>query len=68
MMSPPSLSPVECAPLVWALAQNASRRFYEALGGALVFEQEIVIAGQTLQEVGYGWPDIQALIERTASR
>lgn len=54
--------------LVWALARNPSRRFYEALGGALVFEQEIVIAGQALPEVGYGWPDIQALIERTTPR
>ena len=54
--------------LIWALARNPSRGFYEALGGAPVFEQEIVIAGQALPEEGYGWPDIQALIERTASR
>lgn len=54
--------------LVWALARNPSRRFYEALGGALVFEQETVISGQSLPEVGYGWPDIQALIQRTEPR
>ncbi|HEU0028586.1 MAG TPA: GNAT family N-acetyltransferase [Ktedonobacterales bacterium] len=54
--------------LVWALAENPSRRYYEALGGTLVFEQETVISGQALPEVGYGWPDIQTLIERTAPR
>ena len=54
--------------LVWALAANPSRGFYESLGGALVFEQETVISGQSLLEVGYGWPDIQALIQRTAPR
>ncbi len=48
--------------LVWALAENPSRRFYVALGGALVFEQEARIFDQTLPEVGYGWPDIQTLI------
>ena len=54
--------------LVWALAGNPNRHFYEALGGVMVFEQETVIYGQSLLEVGYGWPDIQALIQRTAPR
>ena len=54
--------------LVWALAANPSRGFYKALGGALVFEQDVVIAGETLAEVGYGWSDIKALIARTAPR
>jgi ribosomal protein S18 acetylase RimI-like enzyme len=52
--------------LLWALADNPYRRFYEALGGTPAFEQEITIEGQSLKEIGYGWPDIQTLIARTA--
>lgn len=51
--------------LVWALADNPYRGFYAALGGAPVLEREITIEGQPLTEIGYGWPDIQALIART---
>jgi ribosomal protein S18 acetylase RimI-like enzyme len=44
--------------LVWVLAANIpARRFYEALGGAVVREQPIEIGGATLTEVAYGWPD-----------
>lgn len=53
--------------LVWALVDNPYRGFYAALGGELVLEREITIEGQALTEVGYGWPDIQALIARTTS-
>jgi ribosomal protein S18 acetylase RimI-like enzyme len=53
--------------LIWALAENPNRKFYEALGGKPVLEQETVIYGQALSEIGYGWPDIQALIARAAS-
>jgi ribosomal protein S18 acetylase RimI-like enzyme len=52
--------------LIWALAGNPNRHFYEALGGALVLTQVTVIAGESLPEVGYGWPDIQTIIQRTA--
>ncbi len=52
--------------LIWALAENPNRGFYEALGGALVYEQETNISGQLLPEVGYGWLDIHALIARVA--
>ena len=48
--------------LVWALAENPFRGFYLRLGGAPVFEREIVIEGQALREIGYGWPDIHDLI------
>jgi L-amino acid N-acyltransferase YncA len=47
--------------LVWVLADNPSRRFYEALGGQLVSEQKITIGGLDLLEVAYGWPDISCL-------
>jgi ribosomal protein S18 acetylase RimI-like enzyme len=48
--------------LVWVLAENPSRSFYEALGGTLVGEQEIEIGGARLREVAYGWDDLTALI------
>ncbi len=41
--------------LVWVLADNHARRFYEALGGQFVREQDITIGGQRLREVAYGW-------------
>jgi L-amino acid N-acyltransferase YncA len=43
--------------LVWVLAENYARGFYERLGGALVGEQPITIGGAELREVAYGWPD-----------
>jgi GNAT superfamily N-acetyltransferase len=48
--------------LVWVLADNPSRGFYEALGGQYVTEKNIEIGGVTLVEVSYGWPDIRLLI------
>ena len=49
--------------LVWVLTDNyPARRFYENLGGELVREQQITTAGQTVDEVGYGWRDISSLI------
>lgn len=47
--------------LVWVLAANPARRFYEALGGVLVDERTIEIGGASLVEVAYGWKDMQPL-------
>lgn len=47
--------------LVWVLAGNPSRGFYEALGGRYVREQPIEIGGQPYSEVAYGWPDTTSL-------
>ena len=43
------------------LAENPSRRFYEALGGQELSRQDITIGGATLVEVAYGWKDIGVL-------
>jgi L-amino acid N-acyltransferase YncA len=43
--------------LVWVLAENYARGFYERIGGALIGEQTITIGGADLREVAYGWPD-----------
>ena len=49
--------------LTWVLTENfPARRFYEALGGRFVREQDITIGGASLVEVAYGWKDISVLI------
>jgi GNAT superfamily N-acetyltransferase len=49
--------------LLWALTANhRARRFYEALGGALLREQETSIGGVLVPEVAYGWRDIRTLL------
>ena len=49
------------AMLLWVLAENPSRPFYEAMGGKLLREKEIEIGGVTLLEVAYGWQDIRMM-------
>ena len=45
------------------LAANApARKFYEAIGGTVIGEQELDEYGFVLPGVIYGWPDIRALI------
>lgn len=48
--------------LLWVLAENPSRRFYEALGGQPVYEKMVTIGGTPLLEVGYGWREARAII------
>lgn len=43
--------------LVWVLADNPSRGFYEALGGQVVRSGTIEIGGVVLEKVAYGWSD-----------
>lgn len=47
--------------LVWVLAANPARSFYERLGGKRVRGSRIEIGGELLDEVGYGWADTRAL-------
>ena len=48
--------------LVWVLAANPARAFYEALGGKELYEKPINIGGASLVEVAYGWPDLTILV------
>jgi GNAT superfamily N-acetyltransferase len=48
--------------LIWVLAANPSRRFYEALGGKPAGQTEIEIGGARLVEMAYGWDDVTSLI------
>ena len=43
--------------LVWVLADNPARGFYERLGGEQAGESMVSIAGTRLREVAYVWPD-----------
>ena len=44
--------------IIWALGDNPSRFFYEALGGRLVAEREHAMWGKTVREFGYGWANL----------
>lgn len=48
--------------LVWVLADNPSRSFYEHLGGKQVKAKQIEIGGAKLDEIAYGWADVTPLI------
>ncbi len=48
--------------LIRVLKVNApARRFYEALGGKLVLEEQVEENGVPLVQVAYGWDDIRTL-------
>lgn len=47
--------------LIWVLADNPARGFYEALGGRYVRAQPVAMGDATLDEVAYGWSDTAQL-------
>jgi ribosomal protein S18 acetylase RimI-like enzyme len=53
--------------LVWVLAENPYKRFYESIGGTYVGTSEIGLGGMKLKELGYGWRDLDSLISRLAT-
>jgi GNAT superfamily N-acetyltransferase len=48
--------------LVWVMAENPHRKFYESLGGKPVREKQQEIGGRAIVETGYGWDDIEPLL------
>ncbi len=49
--------------IIRVLKANApARRFYEALGGELVLEEQIEENGAVLEQVAYGWKDVSDLL------
>jgi len=48
--------------IVWVLADNPSRHFYEKLGGIRVQTRSITV-GKLLEEYGYGWEDLRSLAD-----
>ncbi|WJQ01145.1 GNAT family N-acetyltransferase [Geobacillus stearothermophilus] len=47
--------------VVWVLAANPSRGFYERLGGEKLAEERVEIGGTVLSEWCYGWRDVQLM-------
>ena len=55
-----ALSAAGCrSALVWVLAENPARFFYEAMGGTLIATREEPFHGVVLSECSYGWPDLR---------
>ena len=52
------------AMLVWVLVENPACGFYEAMGGALLYERMITIGGANLRARAYGWRDIEVLADQ----
>jgi ribosomal protein S18 acetylase RimI-like enzyme len=50
--------------LVWVLADNPSRRFYELLGGEHVQTRDITMGGKPLKEFGYGWKNSDSILAK----
>lgn len=48
--------------LIWVIAENPYRRFYEILGGKPVKEKTQKIGGKMILEAGYGWEEIDRLL------
>lgn len=54
--------------LVWVLAENPHRTFYEKMGGVHRYDQTITIDGKDLAEAGYVWDDIRSLAAGDAAK
>ncbi len=44
--------------MLWVLAKNPSRFFYEATGGVMIAHRKERLWGVVLPELAYGWPDL----------
>jgi L-amino acid N-acyltransferase YncA len=44
--------------VIWVLAPNPSRFFYERVGGKRVGDRNEELWGSTLKEIAYGWTDL----------
>ncbi len=49
--------------LVWVAADNPTRRFYEKLGGKPIRAKQETIGDTGIEEIAYGWADMDALID-----
>ncbi|MGD1879036.1 MAG: GNAT family N-acetyltransferase [Kiloniellaceae bacterium] len=51
--------------MVWVLAANPARFFYEAMGGERAGDRMETFAGTDLEELAYGWPDLESWLAQT---
>lgn len=47
--------------LVWVLAQNPARRFYEGMGGRCLGQKTVTLGNAPVEEAAYVWDDIGLL-------
>jgi GNAT superfamily N-acetyltransferase len=45
--------------IIWALADNPSRFFYEVMGGRIVAERQHPLWGSSYREIAYGWDALE---------
>jgi len=50
--------------VLWMLAENPTRFFYQGLGGALVGQRIDTMAGRDVEEVAYAWRDLDLPLVR----
>jgi len=48
--------------LIWVLAENPARFFYQAMGGTLVAVRTQRMWGAALEESGYAWADLRQAV------
>ena len=48
--------------LLWVLAANPARQFYDRLGGRPLYEKTVTMGGVPLMEVAYGWREAHILL------
>ena len=54
--------------VIWVLAPNPSRFFYERMGGQRAGERRKTLWGTTVQEWAYGWTDLKEAIRNNRPR
>ena len=52
--------------LIWSHAQNHACFFYEAMGGARIAERRVMLGGQDVGEVAFGWKTLAVNKRRLA--
>ena len=52
--------------VIWVLAGNPARGFYEALGGVPAATRSIRLGGRFVQEVAYAWPELERIVAAAA--
>ncbi|MFO1113445.1 MAG: GNAT family N-acetyltransferase [Rhodospirillales bacterium] len=50
--------------IVWVLAQNPARFFYEAMGGRRIAAKQERLWNTILPQVAYGWDDLRLIQSR----
>jgi ribosomal protein S18 acetylase RimI-like enzyme len=48
--------------IVWVLANNPAKQFYEKLGGRHIQTRTITVGGKRFTECGYGWKTLDSIL------